>query len=120
MKISLDPLKQFKQEAESRVEGYFNRLASSSVQKTQEHELKRREAQNVLDGKLSGLLEAEALFTNTTSAELAAVILSKPNEAAERALQRRKAILGIRHATTRAEIDYWLAELNLPRLDEVL
>ncbi len=118
MRIIIDPLAKLRSAAELRIEVHFNNLARGNVQKDQEHALKRQEAVQHVGGNPSELLKAEAGLSGVSADDLARTILSKPNDLAERALARRKAILRVRSAKTIDDLDAVLTQHGINKLAE--
>ncbi|WP_027578495.1 hypothetical protein [Bradyrhizobium sp. Ai1a-2] len=96
--INIDPMPAIRAAKKEAVNANFNAANASHVE--QAHMQKRLWAQ-AQDQRL----KPEADLRGITVADLAAIILAKPDTFAERELQRQKIMLQIEAATTPAELD---------------
>lgn len=102
MRLELDPMPPLRAAAEERVNAHFNRLVVDNIHRDFIHQNKRA---IVRDPSRWTELATEAELSGLTVDRLVEIIASKPDEVAERELQRRGLILSIRRATTPDEID---------------
>lgn len=105
-----DPMPAIRKAAMATVDGVFNHLALENLHRDHAHAAKRSVAAS---GQFTREFLAEAEARGISPAELAAIILSKPDKHAARELARQKIMLQIERATAPAEIDGILANLKL-------
>ena len=98
MKFTIDPMPALRTARKDRVNGAFNQTAGSHV--SQAHAQKRLWA-TTQDERL----KPEADLRGITVAELSALILTKPDDLAERELHRQRLMLAIESAQTPQELD---------------
>ncbi len=98
MRMNLDYKSDRRAALKAEVNAAFNAKAQSHV--AMAHAQKRAWA-----ATQDARLQPEAELRGISVAELAALILSKPDEVAERELQRQRIMLHIDAATTSAELD---------------
>lgn len=114
MKLNLDPMPGLRAAAEVQINCYFNRIAADNVHRDAAHAAKRTEAREIATGAVaSAEFQAEADLRGLSAAEMAALILSKPNAAAARELHRQKVMARIATITTPAYLAALLANVNL-------
>ena len=90
----------------------YNRLTSNNIHRDLAHAQKRLEASNIASGgEASKEFQVEADLMGISALELAAMILSKPNEAAARELERRKLLIKIA-AGSIEELKAIMSEIN--------
>jgi hypothetical protein len=98
MKLKLDYMSDRRDALKAEVNAAFNATAQSHV--AMAHAQKRAWAETQ-----DARLQPEANLRGISVAELAALILSKPNDLAGRELQRQRIMMNIDAATTSAELD---------------
>ncbi|MFH0299835.1 hypothetical protein AAFX91_21890 [Bradyrhizobium sp. 31Argb] len=98
MRMNLDYMSDRRVALKAEVNAAFNAAAQSHV--AMAHAQKRTWAETQ-----DGRLQPEADLRGISVAELAALILSKPNDLAERELQRQRIMMNIDAAATSAELD---------------
>jgi hypothetical protein len=97
---ALDPMPFLRQAMKDRVNAGFSTSAASTLHADQAHTQKRAWAE-VQDQRL----KPEADLRGISVADLAALILSKPDTIAERELRRQQIMMRIEAATTPQELD---------------
>lgn len=103
--ITIDPMPVLRTAATETVNDRFNAEAQTSIHRDQAHAEKRAIATTVsAGGSPSPEFTAEATLRAVTPTALAALVLSKPNLAAQRELARQQIMVRIDAATTPAEI----------------
>jgi hypothetical protein len=109
MKLTASPLEKFKKAAE---EAITNAFAPTSMDLV--HDRKRQIAQSVLAGATppAEFVEA-ATIEGWTPAELASLIMGKPDDLMVRENQRRQVILELRALTKADQIDPFLASYDI-------
>jgi hypothetical protein len=117
MKLTIDPMASMKSKAEELINRYFDTIAFNRAHRDQVHVLKKQEAIKVAAGESSKLLSEEALLLGSSESALAETILAKPDELAGRELVRRRAIVGVRKATSPDNLTKVLGQFSL-RLEE--
>ena len=100
LSITLDPMPALRQAAEDRIDAAFNMMAAQVSHIDAAHAQKRAWAAN-----LDPRLKPEADLRGVTVEALSALILSKPDDLAEREAQRVALKLRIRAAATPQELD---------------
>lgn len=105
-----DPMPAIRKAAMATVDGVFNQLALESLHRDHAHASKRAV---VVSGQFTPEFLAEAGARGISPADLAILVLSKPDNQASRELARQKIMLSIERAATPAEIDGILANVNL-------
>jgi len=109
MRINLDVLSSVKEQAETQINRRFSRPADNAV----EYSAKREAARDYLRlGIEAPELAAEAELMGVSVENLARAILAKTDVALQRGLERRRAVLAVRNAKSKAEIDAVLATLG--------
>lgn len=98
MKLSIDPMPALRAARKDKVNAAFNSTAQSHV--AQAHAQKRLWATTN-----DPALQPEADLRGITVAELAAIILAKPDTFADRELQRQKIMMRVDAATTPQELE---------------
>jgi hypothetical protein len=111
MKIGGSPMPELRAKAEGIVNVYFDRQARPHLD--QEYALKRQEAQRYLDGHGSQWIESEAQLLRGPAKALAKSIVAKDDVVMQRALARRKAVLAVRNAKDREDVNVVLRGLGL-------
>jgi hypothetical protein len=107
MILNIDPMPMLRADAEKKVNNHFNSIGAVNAQQDAEHTLKRREAEKIAIGmEPSADFSSMATVEGMTPTTLASVILTKPDDVAQRAIQRRKAILAVRAAKIPAELAF--------------
>ncbi len=116
MRVSLDPFPDRKTAAIAQVNAHFASVAASVAMQESAWTRKREIARAVRAGDWAGMAIAkEAELRGLTPAQLADLILSKPDPAAladARELRRQTALLAIDAAQTPAELDAIIAGLG--------
>jgi hypothetical protein len=98
--VTIDPMPVLREAKKERVNAAFNDWAASTAHVDQAHAQKREWA-SARDPRL----QAEADLRGMTLDQLAALILSKPDELAAREAKRIAVMLKIDRATTPAELE---------------
>jgi hypothetical protein len=101
MKLVIDPMPALREVATLRVNEYFNTQAINNVHRDLAHAQKREWAKS---GQLDKLAP-EATLRGIQPEDLATLIISKTDTAADRELRRQTILLRIAAATTPAELD---------------
>jgi hypothetical protein len=107
MKINIDPMGALRQAKVDVVNEAFNKIASLYAHRDQAHAQKRQAARNVMMDPAHDTPEftSEATLRGITPAALAALVLSKPDNVAQRELHRQKIMAKIAAAATPADLD---------------
>jgi hypothetical protein len=101
-----DPISAHREIAKERIDSWFNGIATANAHVDQVHAVKRAAAQKIIDGDTTvTALDAEAALRNITPAELAAIIVAKPDELAARELHRQKLLAKIKTLNGVAELE---------------
>lgn len=109
-----DPMPAIRKAAMATVDGIFNQLAHEHLHRDHAHASKRSIAGLVVAGGApTPEFTAEATARGATPTDLANLILSKPDGHAGRELVRQKMMLKIECASTPAEIDGILANVEV-------
>lgn len=117
MKLKADVMPAARADAERRLNEHFNRLASAELHRDQAHRQKRETAADVLSGE--PLPEAhpfaqEAVLRGLTVQAFATDIANRPDNVQIREIVRQRLMLRIAAASTPAEIDGILANIQQP------
>ena len=113
MKLSIDPMPALRDHAAYKMNQYFNTLASDNLHRDQAHANKRAQAAAVAAGEMpSAEFQAEAELRCISAAELAQEILLKPNDMAQRELNRQKLMLRIAKITLPSELAELTSNIN--------
>lgn len=105
MKIIFSPMPALRAEATRKVNERYNALAGTNIHRDAAHAHKRAVAASVIAGSApTAEFAAEAALRNVTPFALAQDIASRPNEAAQRELDRQRALLAIAAANTPADL----------------
>ncbi|SFM00792.1 hypothetical protein SAMN03159423_4883 [Bradyrhizobium sp. NFR13] len=103
--VTISPMADFRDEAIRQVNERYNQIARANLHRDHAHFIKRTLAAQIIEG---GYVPAEfadeAALRNITPLDLANLINSKPNEAAQRELNRQRELLAIAAATTPADL----------------
>lgn len=114
MKLTLDVMPALRRARVEAVNRSFNAIAAEQLHRDQAHAAKRAEASAIVAGVASAdpfgpvasdEFAAEAALRNIAVIELAQLVLSKPNEAAQRELRRQQIMARIEAAATPADLD---------------
>ena len=102
-----DPMPALREARKAAVNENFSKIAATNLQRDMAHAAKRIEAQAIVGGAVaSAEFAAEAELRGITPLELANVVLSKPNEAAQRELRRQQIHALIEAAKTEPELNF--------------
>jgi hypothetical protein len=110
MRITVDPMPHLRERARWRVDAQFN--AQAMPHRDAARAAKRAAAKRVLAGESEASLDEEAALRAVTALELAALILSKPDELQEREIKRQRLLKAIADAATPAGLDAALVGLS--------
>ena len=112
MKLTIDPMPVLRDHAAYRVNQHFNVLASDNLHREQAHAHKRGEAAAIIAGAApSAEFQAEAELRGITAAELAMLVLAKPNDAAQRELRRQRLLRRIAAIARPAELELLVSDI---------
>lgn len=113
MKLFIDPMPALRAAAKTQVDAWFNGVASTNQHRDAIHPLKRAAAQKLLAGDTTVAdLDAEAALRRTSPRDLAALIVSKPDELAARELHRQKAFAKIETIAAAADLEAFLKDIS--------
>jgi hypothetical protein len=105
MKIDTDPMPLLRIAARDRVDLWFNDVAGRALHRDAAHVAKRAAAQRIVAGETLTALDEEAALRGLSSADLARLILSKPDEIMDREVGRQRVFAAIAQAATPAALD---------------
>jgi hypothetical protein len=105
MKIDTDPMPLLRIAARDKVDMAFNADAQRHLHRNAAHVAKRAAAQRLLAGEPVTALDEEAALRGLSSADLARLILTKPDEIMEREVCRQRVFAAIAQAATPAALD---------------
>ncbi len=105
MKIVFSPMPSLRAEAIRKVNERYNALAATNIHRDAAHAWKRTIAPAVIAGdEAPDEFAAEAAMLGMSVVDFAALIASKPNDAAQRELNRQREMRAIAAATTPADL----------------
>jgi hypothetical protein len=105
MKIDTDPMPVLRIAARDKVDIWFNDVAQRHLHRNAAHVAKRAAAERLLAGETMTALDEEAALRGLSSADLARLILSKPDEILAREACRQRVFAAIAQAATPAALD---------------
>lgn len=106
MKIEIDPMKFLRLRAKAAVNRSINAEANGRTHIEAAHRAKRRIAESVLaGGGAPPEFVDEAALRDMSVDAFARLVVSKPDELAERELDRQRVLIAIEAATSRADIE---------------
>lgn len=113
MRLDASFIQTARSRAVTEVNHLYNLLAAKNQHRDAAHANKRIVAKAIIDGgEAPEEFRLEAEMNGMEPSELASIILSKPNEAGFRELERQKTMKRIENMTSIPEIEALISELN--------
>lgn len=114
MKIEIDPMKFLRLRAKAMINKSINAEANGRTHIEAAHRAKRRQAETVLSGGPATVeFAGEAELRGISIEEFAQMIVAKPDELAERELDRQRALIAVDAATSRYDIERAMDDVGI-------